>query len=65
MATIEKKWYNVALSPEGARLFKHYLRENDIYFEPSQYYELIHLECFMTKEEMLKANNWLLKGEIT
>lgn len=65
MATIEKKWYNVALSQEGARLFKHYLRENDIYFEPSQYYELIHLECFMTKEEMLKANNWLLKSEIT
>lgn len=54
-----KVWYNVELPMQYANLFKYYLRENDIYFEPSEAGHLIHIECLMTKEELETANSFL------
>lgn len=55
----EKQWYSVELTNEYANLFKYYLGENDIYFEPSSAGNLIHFECLMTKEEHEMTNSFL------
>lgn len=59
-----KKWYNVELTKEEATLFNNYLKENNIKFEPSEAFNLIHFECYMTFNELFAANRYLkeLKG---
>lgn len=54
-----KEWYNVELPVQYVNLFKHYLREHDIYFEPSEADYLIHLSCHMTEEERELADEFL------
>lgn len=54
-----RKWYSVELTREKADSFNEYLRENDIRFEPSEAYNLIHFECYMTFEELYAANRYL------
>lgn len=54
-----KKWYSVELSREKADEFNKYLKENDIKFEPSEAYNLIHFECFMNFHELYAANRYL------
>lgn len=59
-----KEWYHVELPVQYVELFKYYLRENDIYFEPSEAQYLVHLSCEMTEEDAEKANSFikLIKG---
>ena len=59
-----KEWYHVELPVQYVELFKYYLRENDIYFEPSEANYLVHLSCQMDEEEAEKANGFikLIKG---
>lgn len=54
-----RKWYSVELNREKADLFNKYLKENEIKFEPSEAYNLIHFECFMTFKELYMANKYL------
>jgi len=54
-----RKWYSVELTKENAERFNLYLKENNIKFEPSEAYNLIHFECYMTFEELYCANKWL------
>lgn len=49
----------VDLQKEDAELFTKYLKDNGIYFEPSENYNQIHFECDMTDSEMNAANKWL------
>lgn len=62
MIFMEREWYSNELSKEGAELYKQYLRQHDIYFEPSACYDLVHFECLMTQEEARLANVFLEKG---
>lgn len=39
-----KQWYNVELNHEDAKKLKFFLKSNNIYFEPSSCYNLIHFE---------------------
>lgn len=59
-----KEWYHVELPVQYVELFKYFLRENDIYFEPSEAHYLVHLSCEMTEEESELANSFLdlIKG---
>lgn len=59
-----KEWYHIELPLQYVELFKYYLRENDIYFEPSEANYLVHLSCHMTVEDCEKANEFvkLIKG---
>ena len=61
-----KEWYSVELPVQYVGLFKYYLSENDIYFEPSEADYLVHLSCHMTKEESELANSFLklIKGAV-
>jgi len=56
-----KHWCNVELVKEKAELFKDYLRHHNIYFEPSEAFNLIHFECFVTEEEHYFVNEFLAK----
>ena len=47
------------LKKDEAELFTNYLKEREIYFEPSENGSFIHFECIMTDEEMEEANTWL------
>lgn len=55
----ERVWYGVELTVDNAEVFKYYLRENGIKYEPSSCYNLIHFEAYMTNEERKAANNFL------
>ena len=54
-----RKWYSVELPKNEATEFKYYLKENNIKFEPSEAYNLIHFQCYMTFEELYAANRYL------
>ena len=47
------------LTKNEAESFTKYLKEHDLYFEPSENGQLIHFECIMSDEEMAAANKWL------
>lgn len=55
----DKNWYGVDLFRRHSGALKTYLRENDIYFEPSEMGPLIHFECRMTEEECEQVNKFL------
>lgn len=56
---LNKKYYNVELTPDKADKLKAYLKAESIYFEPSQCYNLVHFEILASETELAKANNFL------
>ena len=56
---IGKLWYSVELAKDKSDIFKEYLHKNNIRFEPSECYNLIHFECCMTTDELKAANEFL------
>lgn len=56
-----EKWYSVELTKDKAELFKKYLHEHCIDFEPSEAHNFIHFECLMDLKELDAANEWLLE----
>ena len=56
---MSKKWVNTELPKETAGRFKEYCRDMHIKFESSECYNLIHFECFMNEEEIIKANAFI------
>ena len=61
MLEIGRLWYSVELTLDNAEIFREYLHKNDIRFEPSGCYNLVHFECYMTNEERKAANEFLRK----
>ena len=54
------KYYSVELNKISADLFKMFLRENAIKFEPSSCYDLVHFEVFIPDSETReKCDNFL------
>ena len=54
-----KKYYHVELNQQEAELFKVFLKENNIYFEPSNCYNLVHFAVKCNLEEVKKVNDFL------
>lgn len=54
-----KTFYNVELNKTDAEKLKVFLKENGIYFEPSECYNLIHFEVKADKTELEKVNAFL------
>lgn len=54
-----KYFYNVELNKQEAEKLKAFLKENQIYFEPSSCYNLIHFEVKADKAELEKVNAFL------
>ena len=59
-----RTWCSVELNEDNAEIFRHYLRERGIKYEPSSAWNLIHFECYMTNEER-KAANIFLQGVVS
>lgn len=57
--SLDRAWYGVNMSSEKANIFKDYLREHDIQFEPSSAFNQIHIECLMTEAEAEAFNKWI------
>lgn len=55
----QKNFYNTELTPEKAEELKVFLRTNNVYFEPSACYNLIHFEILADAEELQKINAFL------
>ena len=51
--------YSIELPRDKAELFKKYLRDQGIEFEPSEAQNLIHIECLMTLDEFYVAAAWV------
>jgi hypothetical protein len=56
-----KAFYNVELNQNKADKLKVFLKNNNIYFEPSQNYNLIHFEIEADENEANKVNEFLSK----
>lgn len=54
-----KTFYNVELDKADAEKLKVFLKENGIYFEPSECYNLIHFEVKADETELEKVNAFL------
>ena len=55
----DRKWYNVELLKDNAKLLNGYLKNHGIYFEPSEAGDLIHFECYMNEIEAQLVNEFL------
>lgn len=44
-----------------AEKYKEYFRENDIYFEPSEAYDLVHISFDVSEEELKALDDWIRK----
>jgi hypothetical protein len=53
-----QRW-SCQVSPKTAELYKQYFREHGIYFEPSEFLDLVHISFEMTETEVKKLTKWL------
>ena len=58
MANI-RVWFYINLTKENAIKLNAYLKDNDVYFEPSENYDFVHFACHMTNKERRAANQFL------
>lgn len=49
------------MDKQTAEKYKQYFRENDIYFEPSEAYNLVHISFQVSEEELKAMDNWIRK----
>ena len=54
-----KKYYSADFDTKTAEALKVFLKQNNIYFEPSACYDLVHLEVLASPEEIKKVNEFL------
>lgn len=59
ISMIGKKRWGCQVDKKTAEKYKQYFRENDIYFEPSEAYDLVHISFMVTDEEMEALDEWL------
>lgn len=46
ISMIGKKRWGCQVDKKTAEIYKQYFRENDIYFEPSEAYDLVHISFY-------------------
>lgn len=54
-----RTYYNVELTKSDAEKLKVFLKENEIYYEPSSCYNLIHFEIKVNEAELKMVNDFL------
>ena len=57
-----KQQWGCQVDKRTAEKYKQYFRKNDIYFEPSEAYDLVHISFWVSKEELKAMDVWLRKG---
>lgn len=54
-----RKWYNTELAVAEATALKKYCREKGYRYSASECYNLIHIEAYLTAEELDDVNMWI------
>lgn len=57
----DKQWWSVQVDKQTGEKYKQYFRENDIYFEPSEAYDLVHISFKVSEKELKELDNWIRK----
>lgn len=55
----DKKRWSCQVDKPTAEKYKQYFRENDIYFEPSEAYDLVHISFMVNDDEMKALDKWI------
>ena len=55
--TNRERW-SCQVDKKTADKYKQYLRENDIYFEPSEAYDSVHISFDVTEDELKALQDW-------
>lgn len=55
--TNRERW-SCQVDKKTADKYKQYLRENDIYFEPSEAYDSVHISSDVTEDELKASQDW-------
>lgn len=55
-----QRW-SCQVNKHTAEKYKEYFRENDIYFEPSGAYDLVHISFNVSEEELKALDDWIRK----
>ena len=56
---VKRRWYGAEFRRDDAELFKQFLCESSIQYEPSEAGNLIHFELYMTMMELVMVNAWI------
>lgn len=54
-----RQYYNIELSQKDAEKLQQHLYDENIHFESSGCFELVHFEITLDFEELHQLNNWL------
>lgn len=57
----DKQWWSCQVDKKTSEKYKQYFRENDIYFEPSEAYELVNISFKVSDEELKALDDWIRK----
>lgn len=57
-----KQQWSCQVDKQTAEKYKQYFRKNDIYFEPSEAYDLVHISFWVSEEELKTMDIWIRKG---
>lgn len=60
-----EQWWSCQVDKSTAEKYKQYFRENDIYFEPSEVYNLVHISFSATDEDLKKLDKWIKRELFT
>lgn len=52
-------WFYINLTKEDADKLNSYLKDNNVYFEPSENGSFVHFACYMTNKERRATNQFL------
>lgn len=59
--TNKQRW-NCQVDRKTAEKYKQYFRENDIYFEPSELGDLVHISFNVSEKELKTLDDWIRKA---
>lgn len=61
LAMNSRQRWSCQVDKHTAEKYKEYFRENDIYFEPSEAYDLVHISFDVSEEELKALDDWIRK----
>lgn len=57
----DRQRWSCQVDNKTAEKYKNYFRENDICFEASECYDLVHISFNVSEEELKALDNWIRK----
>lgn len=61
LAMINRQRWSCQVDKKTAEKYKDYFRKNDIYFEPSEVYNLVNISFDVSEKELKALDDWIRK----